>query len=482
MSRSLWLRFFAVSIFFALLLSLFYLWMIREVTTRPGDEVQRSMYLFIARIVEGHDYAEGMRRVQTYRSESPAIPLEMWIVNADNKILASSPADAVPPTALLQRNKPKVIHEVIARGRFFSGTAASAIVRLQADEPSYLLIHNPGTPARGAFFTMATLFVVTLVAAILLGLLLLTLYLRMRSSEARLVIQDMQAGNLSARFTSGRLDAIGGLMQHFNAMANEIQRLVVQLQAIEKTRRELLQELGHDLRTPLTSLRTAIDTLSVHGESMEPQEREEFFAVVSNELDYFTKLIDDLFFIANIDEPRYRNQASSVDLCDLLKAETGHAVHMQQQAAQQEEPGASQAIEFVLEIEAACEQGESGAYITGDTYLISRLLRNVFENAARYAKSRVRIRLTEVAGTLELVIEDDGPGLSEDAMFRFGQRHDTRYLFQGLPSRQAGMSLGLGSVIIKAIVELHGGRYDIANGEARSEYPGARLSLVFPRR
>lgn len=475
MSRSLWLRFFAISVFFALLLSLFYLWMIREVTTRPGDEVQRSMYLFIARIVEGHDYAEGLRLVQTYRRESPAIPLEMWIVNADNQILASSPADAIPPAALLQRAKPGVIHEVVARGRFFSGTAASAIVRLQSDQPSYLLIHNPGTPARGAFFTMATLFVVTLVTAILLGLLLLTLYLRMRSAEARRVIQDMEAGNLSARFTSGRLDAIGGLMQHFNAMANEIQRLVVRLQAIEKSRRELLQELGHDLRTPLTSLRTAIDTLSVHGEAMEQQERDEFFAVVSNELDYFTKLIDDLFFIANIDEPRYRNQASSVDLCDLLKAETGHAVHMQQQAGQ--------ALEFVLEIDADCEQGsQRGGLITGDTYLISRLLRNVFDNAARYAQSKVRIHLSVIDAELALSIEDDGPGLSADAMFRFGQRRDTRLLFQGLPSRQAGMSLGLGSVIIKAIVELHGGHYEIANGEARSEYPGARLSLRFPRR
>ncbi|MFZ6709887.1 ATP-binding protein [Undibacterium sp. TC9W] len=475
MSRSLWLRFFAISVFFALLLSLFYLWMIREVTTRPGDEVQRSMYLFIARIVEGHDYAEGLRLVQTYRSESPAIPLEMWIVNANNQILASSPADAVPPAALLQRTKPGVIHEVAARGRFFSGTAASAIVRLQSDQPSYLLIHNPGTPARGAFFTMATLFVVTLVTAILLGLLLLTLYLRMRSAEARRVIQDMEAGNLSARFTSGRLDAIGGLMQHFNAMANEIQRLVLRLQAIEKTRRELLQELGHDLRTPLTSLRTAIDTLSVHGDAMEQQEREEFFTVVSNELDYFTKLIDDLFFIANIDEPRYRNQASSVDLRDLLKTETGHAVHMQQQA--------DQAIEFVLQIDADCEQGsQHGGFITGDTYLISRLLRNVFENAGRYAQSKVRVRLSAIDTVLVLTIEDDGPGLSDDAMFRFGQRRDTRLSFQALPSRQAGMSLGLGSVIIKAIVELHGGHYEIANGEAHSEYPGARLGLTFPRR
>ncbi|MFZ6743934.1 HAMP domain-containing sensor histidine kinase [Undibacterium sp. JH2W] len=395
-------------------------------------------------------------------------------MNVDNQILASSPADAVPPAALLQRTKPGVIHEVIARGRFFSGTAASAIVRLQSDQPSYLLIHNPGTPARGAFFTMATLFVVTLVTAILLGLLLLTLYLRGRSAEARRVIQDMEAGNLSARFTSGRLDAIGGLMQHFNGMANEIQRLVMQLQTIEKTRRELLQELGHDLRTPLTSLRAAIDTLSVHGETMEHQEREEFFAVVSSELEYFTKLIDDLFFIANIDEPRYRNQATSIDLCDLLKAETSHALYMQQQA---ECP-----VFFELQIDAGCERA---AYITGDAYLISRLLRNVFDNAARFARNKVRIQLLVVEDGWALTIADDGPGMSADAMLGFGQRRDTRQLFTGLSNRllnkQAGISLGLGSVIIRAIAELHGAHYEVDNGESSSEFPGARLKLVFPK-
>ncbi|MFZ6770987.1 ATP-binding protein [Undibacterium sp. Di26W] len=471
MSRPLWLRFLVISLFFSVVLSQVYLWMIREVTTRPGDEVQRSMYLFIARIVEGHDYAEGLRRVQTYRSESPAIQLEMWVVNADNQVLASSVAGEKPPTSLLERKKPDAIHEVTARGRFFSGNAASAVVRLQASEPVYLLIHNPGTPARGAFQTMVILFVLTLVAAILLGLLLLTLYLRGRSAEARQVIQSMEAGDLTARFTSGRLDAIGGLMQHFNVMADEIQRLVMQLQAIEKTRRELLQELGHDLRTPLTSLRTAIDTLTVHGDDMEQQERQEFFNVVTSELDYFTRLIDDLFFIANIDEPRYRNQAASLDLCDLLKAETGHAVHTQQQT--------EAAIAFELQIDANCAQA---GYINGDTYLISRLLRNVFDNAARYAQSRVRIRLQTVADTLELVVEDDGPGISTDGISRFGQRRDTRLMFAGLPSRQSGISLGLGSVIIKTIIELHGGHVEIGNGEARSEFPGARLTLVFPKR
>lgn len=470
MSRSLWLRFFVISVCFSVLLSLIYMWVKREVVTRPSEEVQRSMYLFIARIVEGYDYAEGLHKVQTYRSESPAIPLEMWVVNADNQVLASSVEGEKPPASLLERKKPDAIHEVMARGRFFSGNAASAIVRLQSSEPVYLLVQNSGTPARSAFMTMVILFVLTLVTAILLGLLLLTLYLRGRSTEAKHVIHSIEAGDLTARFTSDKLDAIGGLMQHFNVMADEIQRLVMQLQAIEKTRRELLQELGHDLRTPLTSLRTAIDTLAVHGDDMEQQERQEFFSVVTTELDYFTRLIDDLFFIANIDEPRYRNQAGSLDLCDLLKAETGHAVHTQQQT--------EQAITFELLIDAACKQP---CYVNGDPYLISRLLRNVFDNAARYAESRVRVQLQDVADTLKLVVEDDGPGMSTDGLSHFGQRRDTRLMFAGLPSRQSGISLGLGSVIIKTIIELHGGYYEIANGDAHSEFPGARLTLVFPK-
>ncbi|MFZ6844029.1 ATP-binding protein [Undibacterium sp. RuTC16W] len=473
MSRPLWLRFLVISVFFSVLLSLLYLWMIREVTTRPGDEVQRSMYLFIARIVEGDNYAEGLRRVQTYRSESPAISLEMWVVNTDNQVLASSVKDA-PPASILERKKPDLIHQVLTRGRFFSGSAASGIVRLQSAEPAYLLVNNPGTLARGAVLTMGILFVVTLVTAILLGLLLLTLYLRGRSAEARQVIHSIEAGDLTARFTSGRLDAIGGLMQHFNTMADEIQRLVIQLQTNEKTRRELLQELGHDLRTPLTSLRTAIDTIAVHGESMEQQERQDFFNVITSELDYFTRLIDDLIFIAHIDEPRYRNLAhlaSRLDLFELLKTETSHSLHAQQQA---ERP-----ITFELQLSAACAHA---CHINGDAYLITRLLHNVFDNAARYAQSRVRIRLQPVADTLELIVEDDGPGLSADGIARFGQRRDTRLMFAGLPSRQTGISLGLGSVIIKTIIELHGGDYEISNGEAPQDFPGARLRLVFPTR
>lgn len=349
---------------------------------------------------------------------------------------------------------------------FFSGGSASAVVRLQASAPVYLLIRNPGTTGRGAVMTMIVLFIATMVGAILLGLLLLTLYLRGRSSEASKVIRDMQAGNLAARFSTDKLDAIGGLMLHFNAMANEIQRLVGRLQTIERTRRELLQELGHDLRTSLTSLRTTINTLTVHGSAMDEAERKELFTVVSSELEYFTKLIDDLFFIASIDEPSYHAQAGEFDLLALLRTETSHAQTSQTATGKQ----------LRFELDDSATSGFNG-HISGDAYLIARLFRNVYDNAARHASTCVRTRILPHGDALEIVIDDDGQGLSREALHRFGLRRDQRILASG---SHAAVSLGLGSVIIKTIIELHGGSLKITNGDADSDFPGMRLHLYFP--
>ncbi|MCH8622438.1 HAMP domain-containing sensor histidine kinase [Undibacterium sp. TS12] len=475
MSRSLWWRFLAVSILFAVGLTAMYLFMLREVTGKSGDEVQRSVYVFIARIVEESSYEEGMKKLQSYRAESPAIPLELWVVDGNNSVLARN-TDAAPPVTLLQRDKPEQIHDVVARGRFFSGSAASAIVRLRAAQPVYLLVRNPGTPAKGTFLTMTWLFLLTVVAAILLGLFMLTFYLRGRSQEAQKVIQSMEAGNLSTRFATGRLDAIGGLMVHFNSMADEIERLVTRLQANERLRREMLQELGHDLRTPLTSMRAAVDTLATHGEAMTEAEREEFFAVINSEIVYFTKLIDDLFFIASIDEPRYRKQLNSLNLLELLRTECANT----QNSCNQQGDAISFVIEDDVDHQVVNEAAHETVIMQGDAFLISRLFRNVFDNAIRHARQAIRVRVSSGDGAVILVIEDDGAGMSPAALHSYGQRREQR-LFNAIePGNNKNLSLGLGSVIIKTIVELHGGQMLVENGDAASTYPGTRLQITFP--
>jgi signal transduction histidine kinase len=472
MSRALWLRFFGVSIFFALLLSGLYLVLIREVAGKPSDEVQHSVYLFLAHIAEERPYAESVQRIERYRAESPAMPLDIWVVDDAGKILAGS-TNQVPPPRPLRLERPQHVHEMTMRGRFFSGGPALAIIRLDAPEPTYLVVHNPGTPARGTFLMLAVLFIGTLIGAIFLGLLLVTSYLRGRSQQVRGVIARIEAGDLAARFDADRLDAVGGLMLDFNRMADEIQRLVARLQTTERARRELLQELGHDLRTPLTSLRTAIDTLAAHGDAMPAGERAEFLGVATSELVYFGKLIDDLFFIAEIDEPRYRKQSEHIDLGGVIASEM-HAAQGTQSGTRSGTQGGGRSLRFDFADNADAPERRT---IIGDRYLISRLFRNAYDNAARYARSTVRTAIAQNGDWIDVMIEDDGIGMSAEAIECFGKRRSRR-LLDGAGKTAA--SLGLGSVIIRTIVDLHGGRLKLESSQTDSAIAGTRMTMSFP--
>lgn len=463
MSRSLWLRFLGASVFFALLISALYFVVIKEVAGDASNEVQRSVYLFIAHIVEDQPYAESVRRVERLRTDSPAIPLQLWVMSESGQVLAASTTDDAPPK-LLRLERPTRVHDIALYGRFFSGAPAGAIVRLDAPAPTYLFVRNPGVPGRHTFRSIGLLFVATVIGSIFLGLSLVLLYLRGRSTQARRVIAQMEAGDLTVRFETDRLDIVGRLMFDFNRMADEIERLVTRLQETERTRRELLQELGHDLRTPLTSLRTAIETLATHGNAMSAAERTEFFGVVSSELEYFRKLVDDLFFIAEIDEPRYRKMAEHIDLEALIAAEM--------QAAQSNV--LARGIQFNLRGRA---EHREEALISGDRYLIARLFRNVFDNAARHAHTTVMVAISMNTDSVDVSVEDDGPGMTPEAIANFGQRRNQRVLAHG---GDLLASLGLGSVIIKTIVALHGGQLKLESHATNNSIAGTRLTISWP--
>jgi signal transduction histidine kinase len=463
MSRALWLRLLAVSVAFALLMAGLGMMLMRSAITRPSDYTQRSFYLFIAHLAERQPYAESLMQLKAARAESPAMPFDMWIVDAGNRVQAATTGEA-PPPRLLAAPRPQQVHDLLMRGHFFSGAGAAVVVRLDTPEPSWLLLRNQATGTFGTFRTIGWLFGASMLGAILLGLALVTLYLRGHAAQASKVIADIEAGKLGARFAVGRLDEAGGLMLQFNRMADRLQGLLEQLRTTDRTRRELLQELGHDLRTPLTSLRTALDTLAAHGEAMAPSERQEFLRLAGSELLYFSKLIDDLFFIAEIEGPQDQaRRLAPVDLAVLAASEM--------QAAQSGHRNADAHLSFTL------QQPDAACHIGGDAHLLSRLLRNLYDNAARHAKSQVHTSLSCDGRTVELNVHDDGTGMPAEAIARYGLRRSQRLQ---LDAGHGHPSLGLGSVIIKTIVELHGGTLAISSGAVQAGLQGTRLTLRFP--
>jgi K+-sensing histidine kinase KdpD len=270
------------------------------------------------------------------------------------------------------------------------------------------------------------------------------------------------SGDLKARFAIKRFDEFGSLLLDFNRMADEIERLVMRLRETEISRSNLLQELGHDLRTPLTSLSTAFETMREHHEILGPDEKRELFAMIGTDVRYLTDLLDKLTLVATIDGPHYKASTERINLSHLLATEVD---------SRQIASGAGLLWRLV-------RSEASAPVILGDSHLITRLFRNAFDNASRYAVGNVTVKVTDLRDRVEVLVMDDGPGLSAEALASFGKRRERRQRKEKDPE---DFSLGLGSVIMKTIAQVHGGQVEMSNLDPMGPIRGACLRVTFTK-
>jgi K+-sensing histidine kinase KdpD len=125
-----------------------------------------------------------------------------------------------------------------------------------------------------------------------------------------------------------------------------------------------------------------------------------------------------------------------------------------------------------VEFELNCSFEE--ALVSGDEQLLKRLVRNSLENAFSFARSKVRASIAPAAkaGYVSVCIEDDGPGFDADSLNNFGERRSKRVVAKNENGR---LSLGLGSVIMKTVVLLHGGEIEASNNAG-----GGRVAFTLP--
>ena len=278
------------------------------------------------------------------------------------------------------------------------------------------------------------------------------------------VIAELQKGNLKARFPIKKRDEFGAAMVRFNQMANEIELLVDRLVNTEKARMKLLQELAHDLRTPVASLKNLLETLQTREGSLKPDVKTELISLSVKEIDYFERLIEDLLTLAQVSEPRYHAKGESVDLVAIVNDEgESAAVRFRTQEKKLK-------LKNDIQVDTLSTQG--------DALLLRRMFRNVFFNAFSFAKNQVSVSLKFSAdkASAMIIIDDDGSGFSEEGIQSFGIRRVTRVL----GSEQNGrLSVGLGSVIVKTVAELHRGSVQVENRlDSTGKVVGARVTLT----
>jgi signal transduction histidine kinase len=266
--------------------------------------------------------------------------------------------------------------------------------------------------------------------------------------------EALREGDLGARV--GPLDAgpeLDRLARTLDEMAGGLQRLREQEHRVERTRRDLITAVSHDLRTPLANLRAMAEAID-DGVVRDPPTLRRYVSEMRRAVGLLSSLVDDLFELVQVEAieiaaARERARVGDVVASALATIE-GEALR--------------KGVRVWTDVGATRDA-------TCSPYVI-RVLQNLLVNAVRHtpADGTIRVAGRRAATSLRLVVEDSGEGIAErDLPFIFDP-------FYRADTARAGGGAGLGLALADRIVRALGGSIDVASDRGR----GARFDVVLP--
>ncbi|GGY14932.1 two-component system sensor histidine kinase RstB [Paludibacterium paludis] len=249
-------------------------------------------------------------------------------------------------------------------------------------------------------------------------------------------------GNFTARARLPRNSGVRRVGQAFNRMANSIADLLA-------SKKALTDAVAHELRTPLARLRYRLAMLDTAAGSPE-------LDAMERDLDAIDRMIEELLFHARLDRPEVPLTVTTFEAASWL----------QERVADQK--ALAPHLDWHADTGSDCPRS-----LTADHHLITRALDNLLSNARRYTHTRIAVSLRETDGILQLIVEDDGPGIPEE------DREKVFAPFVRLDKSRgrATGGHGLGLAIVNRIALAHQGRVALDS----SPLGGARFVLSWPK-
>lgn len=231
-------------------------------------------------------------------------------------------------------------------------------------------------------------------------------------------------------------------------LAHTMNRMLDRIEGYATRQQRFVGDASHELRSPLTRMRTQLEVDLAHP----PEESRAARESLLEEAIGLQRLVDDLLYLAKADEGAHVMTRRPVDLDDLALRE-----------ARRLRANGRVRVDT---------SGVSAGLVVGDSDQLARVLRNLGENAERHAATTVTFTLTETESVVRLTVGDDGPGVDpidrERIFERFGRTDEARDAETG--------GTGLGLAIARDIVEHHGGSLS-----AEAPRTGAVFVVELPR-
>ncbi len=408
-----------------------------------------------------------LRVPETLRRDLPArFPDPLAILDADGAVVdtfgAGGRIPAIPAAALAALDSARVA--VVLSGA--DGSWAIAPLLSPDGLPAGALLVRPLDrtlseelrETRDAFrkATLVTALLAALVA-LALGAVVTARLVRPLQRMTRRVAR-LGAGDFTGRLPDAGADEMGRLAASINDMAARIEEAMVRLRATDRLRRDLVANVGHDLRTPLAALAAGLEEAERFSVEGRADDARQALADARRQAENAADLVSDLFELSVLEQPTAPLRLGPVPLGELVRDVAGQHARAFERAG----------IAFDADVPPGLPVLEA------DGARLVRLLSNLLDNAAHHTPpgGRVSVRARFDAAGATVVVEDSGAGIDAAALETVFERYA-----RGSSARTRGVEgTGLGLAIAHAIATAHGGTLTAESTPGA----GSRFTLRLP--
>jgi signal transduction histidine kinase len=422
-----------------------------ETTQRLNANVASHMLLEVNPFVDGRVNEEALGKIMhSMMAVNPS--LEVYLLDPQGKILSFVVLDKKvklqyvsvdPITKFLKEDGKSLIYGDDPRNpgksTIFSATSVHEkekhlgyVYMILASEES----ENIATALQESYLLKIAVqsFILTLVAALIIGM--LVLWLLMKSLRNIIdTVKKFSEGDLKPRIPTHSKGELAQLSITINTMADTILRNIEELKQVDKLRRDLIANISHDIRTPISIIHGYIETLIMKHDSLDAQKQQEYMQTIIKSTERLKRLMTDLFELSKLESRQITPKMEPFFMFDLLQ-DLSHKYKLLAQ-----EKSISLETEFPTKMPVVC----------ADIALIERALQNLIDNALNHTpqNGKVKIKMEEVSKQVHVSVMNTGPGIASKDLPKIFDRY---YKVENSKSNQG---TGLGLAIVKNILEIH---------------------------
>ena len=281
---------------------------------------------------------------------------------------------------------------------------------------------------------------------------------RRRLSALEDAAHRLGEGDLGSRAPQAGGDEIARVAAAFNRMAGELQARDAALRTSDALRRQMMADVSHELKTPLTAMRGYIETLRMPEVALDAERRDRYFETIDRETRRLERIVKDLLDLARYEHGGVVLQRRLFDIERLLENVAGR----------HEREAQEKGVAVRIEVDPLADQ------VVADPDRIEQAIENLVSNALRHTPSggTVTMRAARADAAAILSVSDSGAGIAPEHLPHVFER-----FYKGDASRTAeSTGSGLGLSITKAIVERHGGRIHVTSQPGRTSF-----TIVLPQ-